>query len=143
LLATLSVPKGVTGKLATTSVIVNGTTVNQALIDTGAAVTVVNKVLVDSLGLTAELVNSEQAIIAANNELIPVAGFVEMTIVLAHTPIKLYALYVPKISLEQMCFVLLRCQSSVKVRPFGPQKLHMIPRLVTAVVSLPLGHRTG
>jgi predicted aspartyl protease len=91
-------PKGASGQVATTKVLVNKTIVDRALIDTGAAVTVLNKTLVDSLGLTVEKVESGHSIMAANNEIIPVNCIVDISIKLAETPIRLYALYVPDLS---------------------------------------------
>jgi predicted aspartyl protease len=89
--------KGTVDKVAEIEVVVNGTTVQRALIDTGAAVTVVNKSLVDSLRLMVDPNNEGRTIIAANNEEMYVRGHVEMTLKLAETPIRLHALYVPEI----------------------------------------------
>jgi len=94
----LSLAKGTADRIAETSIIVENTPVKRALIDTGAAVTTINKDLVDSLNLTVETANCRHSVVAANNELIPIKGYVDITIKLAVTPIRLYALYVPEIS---------------------------------------------
>ncbi len=97
-MSTITVPKGTVSNVAEAKVVVNGSTVPRALIDTGAAVTVINKKLVDSLNLVVTSTDSGHMIKAANDELMPVKGFVDITIQLVATPIRVYALYVPEIS---------------------------------------------
>ncbi len=80
-----------------TPVHVNGKYVKDALIDSGAAVTVVNKQLVDSLGLTVTPA-AHGPLVMANETQMRVEGYVDMTIRLAHTPVRLHAVYVPEIS---------------------------------------------
>jgi hypothetical protein len=73
---------------------VNGCHFIKALIDTGAAVSVVNKGLVQALG--ASIVPVEVgSIIVANGEKINVTGVVELSVAICDLPVFFHALYVP------------------------------------------------
>jgi predicted aspartyl protease len=95
----LTLPRNNTDVRVTATVLLEGVPVHNALLDTGASVTIVNKALVDTLGLTVSPSVSRE-IVVANDASMNVEGECFVSIQLAKFPIRVHALNVPSIAYE-------------------------------------------
>ncbi len=71
----------------------------EALIDTGAGVTVVNKALVNAYKLPIDRAKSGY-VIFANDQTLDVQGVVDLTLQIDTNPVRLHALYVPDVTYQ-------------------------------------------
>lgn len=99
--ASIKLPKGGSRPPVTRYVKVKGSLDKiKALIDTGAAVSLVNKDFVQRLNSVIEPVNSRRAILFADDSALDVEGAVSLEVTICDIPVKFYAVYVPTLSYE-------------------------------------------